>query len=424
MRLNTSHAFHSSMMDPILPAFLEAVRRAKPQPPSIPVVSNVTGDWLTASEAVDPQYWVRHLRCPVRFGAGLKTILQEPGSVLVEIGPGQTLAALARQLSAATAKTVVVTSMRRAGDTTDDYHYLLHMLGKLWVAGVEPDWRRFYARERRRRVPLPTFPFERKRYWIDPPAQTAVPSVAAARSARNPEISEWFYIPSWKSSENTDGSGTGDQRNWLVFSNGSVGAALAEALRQRGNAVAVVRPGEAFEAVSRDDFALHPDCGSDYAALMNHLSGEGRLPDAVVHCWSVPQETTGKPRSAMGFIRCSILRGRWQEGARTDEITINAISTGLHAVLAQDPIEPAKATLLGPCTVIPQEYPALRCRNIDLASAEWPDTLDAILEDCAAPVTDPTIAYRGDGDGCDVSSRCVGRRRRRGVRCYAPAGFM
>lgn len=408
VRLNTSHAFHSSMMDPILPAFLEAVRRAKPQPPSIPVVSNVTGDWLTASEAVDPQYWVRHLRCPVRFGAGLKTILQEPGSVLVEIGPGQTLAALARQLSAATAKTVVVTSMRRAGDTTDDYHYLLHMLGKLWVAGVEPDWRRFYARERRRRVPLPTFPFERKRYWIDPPAQTAVPSVAAARSARNPEISEWFYIPSWKSSENTDGSGTEDKRNWLVFSNGSVGAALAEALRQRGNAVAVVRPGEAFEAVSRDDFALHPDCGSDYAALMNHLSGEGRLPDAVVHCWSVPQANDREAALRHGFHSLLHLARALAGRCPHHEITINAISTGLHAVLAQDPIEPAKATLLGPCTVIPQEYPALRCRNIDLASAEWPDALDAILEDCAAPVTDPTIAYRGG---------------RRWVRCFEPVSW-
>ena len=365
----------------------------------------MTGDWLTAADAVDPQYWARHLRCPVRFGAGLERILQEPGSVLVEIGPGQTLAGFARQLSAGTAETVVVSSMRRAADTTDDYQYLLHMLGKLWVAGVEPDWRGFYARERRSRVPLPTYPFERKRYWIDPPTQTAVPSVALTRSSRNPEISEWFYLPSWKSSEVPNGSGTGDQRNWLVFSDGSVGAALAEVLRQRGDAVVVVRPGEAFEAVSRDDFELHPDRGSDYAALMNHLSGEGRLPDAVVHCWSVPQVTNREAALCDGFHSLLHLARSLAGRDPHHEITITAISSGVHAVLANDPIEPAKATLLGPCMVIPQEYPALRCRNVDLALAEWPAALDAVLEDCAAPVTDPTIAYRGG---------------RRWVRCFEP----
>jgi acyl transferase domain-containing protein/acyl carrier protein len=408
VRLNTSHAFHSSMMEPILPAFLEAVRRAKPQPPSIPVVSNVTGDWLTASDAVDPQYWARHLRRPVRFGAGLERILQEPGSVLVEIGPGQTLAGLARQLSAGTAERVVVTALRRTADATDDYEYLLQMLGKLWVAGMEPDWRGFYTRERRSRVPLPTYPFERKRYWIDPPAQTAAPPVAVARSSRNPEISEWFYLPSWKSSEIPDGSGTPRKRNWLVFSDDDAGPALADALRQRGDAVAIVRMGEEFDAVSRDNFVLRPDCGPHYAALMDHLSGAGRLPDAVMHCWSLPQAIGREAALCHGFHSLLHLARSLAASDPHHEVTINVISSGVHAVLAQDLMEPVKATLQGPCTVIPQEYPALRCRNIDLTLEGWPAALDGVLEDCATLVTDPTIAYRGG---------------RRWVRCFEPAGW-
>lgn len=394
VRLQTSHAFHSAMMDPILPAFREAVRQAEPQPPSIPIVSNVTGQWLTEREAVDPQYWATHLRSCVLFAEGLGTILKEPGSVLLEMGPGQTLASFARHHPAKTTDTKIFDSVRRAEETHDDYRRLLQALGQMWVSGVELDWRCFYSREQRNRVSLPTYPFDRKRYWIDPPMQTAERSVATLAS-KNLDISDWFYLPSWKSTVTPEQSQTSERRNWLVFSEGAIGEAAAEALRNRKQPVVLVRRGDAFEALSRDSFALNPERESDYAALINRLHDEDKLPDVVLHCWSAQEGVGTKQALFQGFYSILFLARNLAGRNSQSEVRINMISVGLHSVLRGDSIEPPKATLLGPCIVIPQEQPSLRCRSIDLGLAELPAALDSLLDDCAAPIIDSVIAYRG-----------------------------
>ncbi|HKI02159.1 MAG TPA: non-ribosomal peptide synthase/polyketide synthase, partial [Thermoanaerobaculia bacterium] len=166
--LHTSHAFHSAAMDSILGAFTEAVRLIGPKAPALPFVSNVTGRWITPAEAADPAYWARHMRQAVRFSAGLETLLAAaPDGVLLEVGPGRTLGTLARQHPATTGRTALA-SARHPQDGEEDQEALLRTLGQLWLAGAPVDWRAFYARERRRRLPLPTYPFERRRYWIEP----------------------------------------------------------------------------------------------------------------------------------------------------------------------------------------------------------------------------------------------------------------
>jgi amino acid adenylation domain-containing protein len=176
-RLRTSHAFHSAVLEPILDEFTAAVRRLAPAAPSLPFVSNVTGDWITADEATDPAYWARHLRRTVRFGAGLETLAAMPGGALLEVGPGRTLTALARRHPALAGRPALA-SLRHAEDTGSDLEALLRTLGRLWLAGAPVDWRAFYARERRRRVPLPAYPFERRRYWLEPRLE-ALPGVAS-----------------------------------------------------------------------------------------------------------------------------------------------------------------------------------------------------------------------------------------------------
>jgi amino acid adenylation domain-containing protein len=164
-RLHTSHAFHSAAMDPILEPFRALVAKMELQPPRLPYLSNLTGTWIEASQAVDPDYWVRHLRQPVRFAAGLAEMRREPGRVLLEVGPGRTLSTLVRRQSG---PVDVVESMRPPADPGTDEGFLLTALGRLWLAGVEIDWEGFHAPERRRRVPLPLYPFERRRYWLEP----------------------------------------------------------------------------------------------------------------------------------------------------------------------------------------------------------------------------------------------------------------
>jgi acyl carrier protein len=155
------------MMEPILAPFAQRVRKIALRPPKLPFISNVTGTWITAAEATDPAYWGQHLRQPVRFADGVHALLQEESDrVLLEVGAGHTLSTLARQCGAAGRP--VVTSLRRQQDQQPDLQGVLAALGKLWLAGVRVDWSAFYAAERRRRLPLPTYPFERQRYWVEP----------------------------------------------------------------------------------------------------------------------------------------------------------------------------------------------------------------------------------------------------------------
>lgn len=178
--LHTSHAFHSEMMEPILSTFTEKVKETRPKPPRIPFVSNVTGTWITHEQATDPGYWARHLRSTVRFSDCLREVLKEPDRLLLEVGPGCTFSVLVNQHPDKTDDHIVLSSVRHPKDTTADMAYLLNTLGKVWAAGVPIDWKGFYKEENRHRLPLPTYPFEKKRYWISEFRQGS-PGIAAVQ---------------------------------------------------------------------------------------------------------------------------------------------------------------------------------------------------------------------------------------------------
>ncbi|RUS95288.1 hypothetical protein DSM106972_090640 [Dulcicalothrix desertica PCC 7102] len=167
-RLHVSHAFHSQMMEPIIEPFTQLLNVAL-NPPKIPFVSNVSGTWITAAEATDPNYWAKHLRQTVRFNEGIVEILKEPERILLEVGPGRTLSSFALQHQ--TQELVALTSLRHPQEQHSDVAFILNTLGRLWLFGVKIDWSGFYAYEQRHRIPLPTYPFERQRYWIEPQQQ-------------------------------------------------------------------------------------------------------------------------------------------------------------------------------------------------------------------------------------------------------------
>jgi acyl transferase domain-containing protein len=164
--LATSHAFHSPMMDGALGPFREALGRITFGTPRLQWVSCVTGDWITPKQALDPEYWVQQLRRPVRFSDGVRLLAKNPDQVLLEVGPGHTLSSLVRQHRDRPAGQSVVTSL--GPDWERDVPSLLEAAGRLWTCGVKLDWAALHGHERRRRIPLPTYPFERRRHWIDP----------------------------------------------------------------------------------------------------------------------------------------------------------------------------------------------------------------------------------------------------------------
>lgn len=175
--LQTSHAFHSPMMDPVLAPFGEVVQQARLSAPKIPFVSTVTGDWITNEQALDPGYWTHHLRATVRFASAVKLLLDDPSRVLIELGPRNTLGTLARQAGGQYRPLAVIASL--ADEPAKEAETLLQGVGQLWSCGGDIDWRAFVGAGPLRRIALPTYPFERQRYWIDPAAMPCKVEIAS-----------------------------------------------------------------------------------------------------------------------------------------------------------------------------------------------------------------------------------------------------
>jgi acyl transferase domain-containing protein len=166
--LKTSHAFHSAMMDEMIGPLIEKVRRVPRNAPRIPFVSTLTGTWISTEQAVDPTYWGRQTRYGVRFSDAVAELLKTPGRVLLEVGPGNTLTTLARLNFTSEKAAIAVNSLRHAKEERNDVESVLTALGRLWNAGLIVNWTLLYPGEQRRRVPVSTYPFERKRFWIEP----------------------------------------------------------------------------------------------------------------------------------------------------------------------------------------------------------------------------------------------------------------
>jgi acyl transferase domain-containing protein/thioesterase domain-containing protein len=166
--LDTSHAFHSAMMDPILEPFTKVSESILLSPPRIPFVSTATGTWITDEEATDPQFWSAHLRNPVQFSAGIKTLWEQPDRILLEVGPGSTATSLAQDHMTDRSRQNVISSLKKAATPDEEWHGFLTAVGELWIAEAKVNWASFHENESRHRIPLPTYPFERNRYWVDP----------------------------------------------------------------------------------------------------------------------------------------------------------------------------------------------------------------------------------------------------------------
>jgi phthiocerol/phenolphthiocerol synthesis type-I polyketide synthase E len=399
-RLHTSHAFHSAMMDPILEAFTAEVRRVRLRPPTLPYISNVSGTWITPEEATDPAYWARHLRRPVRFAQGIGALLQEPELVLLEVGPGHTLVELARRGIDRAGKQVALPSLRHPRAPQPDIAFLLATVGKLWLAGVAIDWSAFYAHERRRRVPLPAYPFERQRYWVEPKPRSTADRAAAVGAGKKPDVADWFYLPAWKRTLPLSPS-SAELRRWLIFvDRRGVGAALAQHLGQQGHDVVQVEAGQRFARQAEDRYSIDPRRPEDYQALVRDLDDQGKSPRSVVHLWSLnPDDGDTEQAQQLGFYSLLSL-AQALGGQQTLGIQIDVVSAELQPVTGEERLCPERATLLGPCKVIAQEYTHLSCRSIDVvvpAAGDWRAgrLVAQLAAELTHPFTAPVVAYRG-----------------------------
>jgi acyl transferase domain-containing protein/thioesterase domain-containing protein/4'-phosphopantetheinyl transferase EntD len=449
-RLHVAGASHCRLLDPVLPEFRAAMASVRFHEPRIRYISNVTGTWVRPADAIDPDYWVRHFREPVRFAAGLGELLNDPHQVLLEVGPGRTLGSLARQQ--ATKPHAILASLPHPDDKTPDDRFLHDALGRLWGVGCAVDWRRVQGDARRLRVPLPTYPFERQRYWIEPRA-TAVEEIDEEGLGTRLDFAEWFSKPAWKRVDLDEIEGdVAAPCTWLVFvDTAGIGHALAARLREQGHRVVTVREADTFYRFAEDDYAVTPENGREhYDMLVAELSAAGLLPQRIVHAWLVTKDETCRPGSSFfhrnqerGFYSLVFLMQALAEiDHATDSLRVDVVSNGMQAIGRERSAYPEKATVLGPVRVLPRELPGVVCRSIDLdlspdgmapfagsindpgaprVATGWPADYVAgrvarLLEELVADSDSETVAWRGD----QRYALHYDRARQPGTRASAP----
>ncbi len=183
MTLHTSHAFHSKMMDPAIAPFIKVFDNIQLNDPQVPFISCLEGSWISTQNAKDPEYWAKQLRHTVQFTKGVQTLNEFKSKVMIEVGPGTTLSSAIKQHPDNEEYQTVISSLHHAKKDTSALACFLEALGKTWLLGCKINWEGFYKDETRKRIALPTYPFEQNRYWIDP----LVPTPQTHESTPQPE---------------------------------------------------------------------------------------------------------------------------------------------------------------------------------------------------------------------------------------------
>lgn len=413
-RLDTSHAFHSAMMEPALPEFAKIFADIKLNAPAIPIASTVTGKWLTAQEATDPNYWVQHVRRAVRFSDAAATILSgDTPYIILESGPGHSLeSAVKYQLDKESPHTVIG-SMRAATDDGADTEFLLNAVGKLWAAGHPINWDDFYSSDNEpRRVPLPGYPFERQKFALDFKNNLAA-AVQVRDNEKKKDVGEWFYFPSWKRTppvelsllrQGNDAENTAPSC-WIVFKD-ETGLA-DEIIRQLGRAgeeVITVKAGDDFAQTGSNEFYIRPRVKNDYEELVKTLKNAEKRPNRILHLWNLenknaePTLETIDRMETLAFYSPLFVEQSFLKLYVSDNIRFIVAANGAFDVAGEGIQNPVKALSLGPCRVIGNEFPAFKSRFVDIELPQSAKELEIaarnIINEAALNSVETVAAYR------------------------------
>ncbi|MFE9409896.1 beta-ketoacyl synthase N-terminal-like domain-containing protein [Streptomyces sp. NPDC006704] len=407
--LETSHAFHTALVEPALPGLAEVLRLVRLSPPRIPFLSNVTGTWITDEQATDPAYWVSHTRAPVRFSDGVATLVERGAAfedaVLVEAGPGSQLGGLVRTHPDASP---VVTLLRKPRGDEDpaEPRTVRAGLAELWRRGVDIDWAALHGGRARRRVPLPAYPFEGRSYLLPKPEADAAGNVRT-------DPKRWTYAPVWHPAplpRATGADAVEGPLSWLVLQDDTgLTEALAADLREQGHTVTTVHKAASYARTSAHGFDADPSHAGHLGDIVRELRQAGAAPDRVVHAWAVtggPDDGSAKDAAGRyatgldtGFHSLVSLAQALGESGEDRPVRIDVLTDSLQDAYGTAVVRPERATLYGAVTVLPQEYAWLTCRAVDVVlpatDADRTRLTARLGAELAGGGRENLVAYRG-----------------------------
>lgn len=373
--VHSGHAFHSNRVA----AAAEPLRRefdgVSLHSPTIPLLSTVRGDWAQSGDFESPGYWCDQLVSPIRFSDALSRAwaLDEP--ILLEIGPGSSLSALALQHPSSPG----ARALPCLPDPSYCFEDFLRATGRLWAMGCPLRWEALDPHGDSRRISLPGYTFARQSFWIDRHSAVGSPPKAP--------VDDWFLVRDWHRTLHPDSSSI-KTATWLVFAQqDKLSRAIADALRQRGNTVWIVTKGDAFENLGPNHVQIQAGCEEHYHRLL--LLSEAT---EAVHLWLYGEvRPSFETSEQLGFLSGLFLA---KACPQDQPFRLTLIANGLHDIEETDRLHPEKSLLLGLARNIRQEFPSLRCQCLDPG---FPADSEDVVRELISQAPQTVVAYRGRG---------------------------
>ncbi len=399
--LQISVACHSGAMNSIFDEFQAKIGTFRLNPPRIPFISNVTGTWITDDEALSPAYWANHLRKTVRFADGIKELVEMEDPIFLEVGPGNVLGGIVFQYLERKSGKGVINLLKHSNQDISDISFLLDKIGRLWLHGITLEWPSFYSKEIRHCVHMPPYAFEKERYWLEPISLESLGYKSGADKKNH--FRDWFYTPSWTPGPqfklNKKSNRRGNKLNRLIFLDDfHIGSTLCEKLAPYSDKIVTVNIGQTFSEPGENRYIVEPGNYDHYRRLWDRLNESGAVPREIVHLWGITGNRAGEIDAPSievdqdrGFYSLLFLTRAMETLNNNDEFEMIVITDNMQKVTGDEIISPAKATVLGPVFVIPQEYVNINCRSIDLS---LPIQTGEISEPLLELLTDDILSTR------------------------------
>jgi phthiocerol/phenolphthiocerol synthesis type-I polyketide synthase E len=409
--LRTSRAFHVSLVEPAMAPFLSEMRNIPLHAPKIPFISCVTGTWIRPDEAQQPEYWSRQMRLPVQFDVGLTEFLRGESRVLLDVGPGQTLRRLALRKSRSYDSCRVAGAMPPSADGSEQ-RTALTALAELWESGVSVNWPAL-RRGEARRVSLPTYPFERRRFWIDSARNSnripaGVGRVADAKTARKDfDVSRWFWIASPRLTAPVLNKGS-DCAGWMVYRDRTgLGELVCLELEAMGKTVIRIETGSEFRHKGDFAYAINPLVREHHEALWDSLLASGIDIGSVISLSGMDhfEQADGSASEPNESCRTEVVNSNLfgmqamlgRPGDRSCRYFI--VARSVMDIERADRVDPAIAGTVALARTLKDEHENCECRVIDAVPSEdhrqQIETAKLITEEICSAATEEIVAYRG-----------------------------
>jgi amino acid adenylation domain-containing protein len=391
LKLNTNHAFHSRMMGGIEQPFKALFSNLTLGVPKIPIISNVTGTWISPIDVTDCEYWYNQLRRTVQFCQGIETLLEKSHPLFIEVGPGQSLIGFLKEIAHKQKKKIVSAhTLPNRYSKKREITQMLSVLGTVWQQGIPIKWQSLYDNSPRRHVPLPTYAFQKQRYWIEPDFKE-LNSVSARPKMYIPV---WSHQKAYTKSDTPIESAILNEHSWIIFSDeNGLGDHLIGLLESKKIKPIVVRDNKTYSEKNARSFNIDLSKKDHYLKLFQAVKKSIKNP-IILHVATYSDTGIGIPfakaidnQLALGFYSLLYLTQAYIEVIGSEvTLKVGVITTGTQQVLGTETMNPINATLNGSCRVIMQEQEGLKFKLIDLNPSEQPqkdkNLLSKIIDSC------------------------------------------